>query len=164
MKFEWDEAKSESNHKKHQVRFEEAQTVFLDPHAVDFYDEDHSEDEDRFIRIGVSEKLNVPLVVFCERDESIFVSSRLERRRRRRESYMKKEYDLKSMKRRPGKTKVYPEAAKVAINIRLDAIVVNDLKDEAERMGIPYQTLINSILHRFATGQLVDRPSKKTGT
>lgn len=77
---------------------------------------------------------------------------------------MKKEYDLKSMKRRPGKAKVYPEASKVAINIRLDAIVVNDLKDEAERMGIPYQTLINSVLHRFATGQLVDKPSRKTGT
>ena len=77
---------------------------------------------------------------------------------------MKKKYDLKSMKRRPGKARIYPEAAKVAINIRLDAIVVNDLKDEAERMGIPYQTLINSVLHRFSTGQLVDRPSKKTGT
>ena len=77
---------------------------------------------------------------------------------------MKKEYDLKSMKRRPGKAKAYPEAAKVATNIRLDAVVVNDLKDEAERMGIPYQTLINSILHRFITGQLVDKPSKKTGS
>ena len=77
---------------------------------------------------------------------------------------MKKEYDLKSMKRRPGKTKTYPEASKIAINIRLDAIVVNDLKDEAERMGIPYQTLINSVLHRFTTGQLMDKPSKKTGT
>ena len=77
---------------------------------------------------------------------------------------MKKEYDLRKMKRRPGPVKVIPEAAKVAINIRLDAIVVCDIRDEAERMGIPYQTLINSILHRFATGQLVDKPSKKTGT
>ncbi|MGE0529438.1 MAG: BrnA antitoxin family protein [Bdellovibrionales bacterium] len=77
---------------------------------------------------------------------------------------MKKEYDLKNMKRKPGKAKVYPEAAKIAVNIRLDAMVVSDLKDEAERMGMPYQTLINSILHRFVTGQLVDKPSKKTGT
>lgn len=66
---------------------------------------------------------------------------------------MKKKVDLKSMKRKPGKTKVYPEAAKVAINIRLDAVVVNDLKDEAELLGMPYQTLINGILHRFTTGQ-----------
>ena len=77
---------------------------------------------------------------------------------------MKKEYDLKSMKRRPGKAKVYPEASKVALNIRLDAIVVADLRDEADRLGIPYQTLINSVLHRFVTGQLVDSPSKKTGS
>lgn len=77
---------------------------------------------------------------------------------------MKKEYDLKSLKRRPGKTKVYQEAAKVAINIRLDAVVVSDLKDESERMGIPYQTLINSVLHRFVTGQLIDKISKKTGS
>ena len=70
---------------------------------------------------------------------------------------MKKEYDLKSMKRRPGKTKVYAEASKVAINIRLNAILVNDLKNEAERMGLPYQTFINSVLHRFMTGQLVDK-------
>jgi hypothetical protein len=69
VKFEWDEDKSASNHKKHQIRFEEAQTVFLDPHAIDFYDEDHSEREDRFIRVGISEKLNVLLVVYCERDE-----------------------------------------------------------------------------------------------
>lgn len=69
MKFEWDETKSESNHKKHQVRFEEAQTVFLDPHAIDLYDDDHSEGEDRFIRIGLSGKLNVLLVVYCERDD-----------------------------------------------------------------------------------------------
>lgn len=66
MKFEWDENKSETNRKKHQVRFEEAQTVFLDPRAIEFYDQDHSEHEDRFIRLGLSGKLNVLLVVFCE--------------------------------------------------------------------------------------------------
>ena len=71
--------------------------------------------------------------------------------------FMKKEYDLKSMKRKQGKVKTYPEASKLAINIRLDAILVNDLKNEAERMGLPYQTLINSILHRFMTGQLIDK-------
>ena len=68
------------------------------------------------------------------------------------------------MKKRSGATKVYPEAAKIAINIRVDAIVVNDLKEEAERLGLPYQTLINSVLHGFVTGELVDKPSKKTGS
>ncbi|PWU21526.1 MAG: hypothetical protein C5B49_02530 [Bdellovibrio sp.] len=77
---------------------------------------------------------------------------------------MKKEYDLKKLKKRPGPIKVYPEAAKTAITIRLDAIVVSELKTEAHRMGLPYQTLINSVLHRFVTGELVDKQAKRTGT
>ncbi len=77
---------------------------------------------------------------------------------------MKKEYNLKKLKKRPGSVKVFPEAAKIAINIRLDAMVVSELRTESERMGIPYQTLINSVLHRFITGELVDKLSKKTGT
>lgn len=68
MGFEWDDEKAESNHRKDQVRFEEAQTVFLDRHAVDFFDAEHGEDEDRFIRIGLSGRLNVLLVVYCESD------------------------------------------------------------------------------------------------
>lgn len=68
MRFDWDDDKAESNHRKHQVRFEEAQTVFLDSHAVDFLDAENSEDEDRFIRIGLWRRLNVLLVVYCERD------------------------------------------------------------------------------------------------
>lgn len=73
---------------------------------------------------------------------------------------MKKEYDLKKLKKRPGRTKVYADAAKVAVHVRLDAHVVVGLKDEAERMGMPYQTLLNSVLHRFVTGELVDKESK----
>ena len=75
---------------------------------------------------------------------------------------MKKNYDLSKMRRVPGPVKVYPEAATSAISIRLDAIVFGDIKTEAHRMGLPYQTLINSILHRFVTGQLVDK-GKKSG-
>lgn len=77
---------------------------------------------------------------------------------------MKKEYDFKKMKKRPGPVKVYPEAASLPISIRIDTMTMARLKDEAERMGLPYQTLINSVLHRFVTGQLVDKGSKKTGS
>ena len=78
---------------------------------------------------------------------------------------MKKEYDLSKMKRRPMRKDLdFSEASKVTISIRLDAMVVNDIKNEADRLAIPYQTLINSILHRFVTGQLIDKPSKKTGS
>jgi predicted DNA binding CopG/RHH family protein len=69
---------------------------------------------------------------------------------------MKKEYDLSKMKRRPGKVKVYPEALKSAISLRIDSGDLGELKKEACRMGIPYQTLIGSILHRYVTGDLID--------
>ncbi len=75
---------------------------------------------------------------------------------------MKKEYDLKKMKKKKS-VKTFDEAQKVAINIRIDALTVADIKDEAERMGLPYQSLINSILHRFVRGELVDRQAVKVG-
>jgi uncharacterized protein len=46
MKFEWDKQKAKSNLSKHGISFEEAQTIFDDPLYVDFYDPDHSKDED----------------------------------------------------------------------------------------------------------------------
>jgi predicted DNA binding CopG/RHH family protein len=69
---------------------------------------------------------------------------------------MKKEYELSKLKKRPGKVKIDPDAAKTPISIRLDSEVLADLRSEAERLGIPYQTFIGSVLHRFATGDLVD--------
>jgi len=70
---------------------------------------------------------------------------------------MKKEYDLKKLKRRSGTPKSDPEAARIPISIRLDGSVLAALKTEAERLGIPYQTYIGSVLHRFAQGELIDR-------
>lgn len=70
---------------------------------------------------------------------------------------MKKEYDLNKLKKRPGKVKSDPEAAKIPISIRLDGSVLADLRTEAERLGIPYQTFIGSILHRYTQQELVDR-------
>jgi predicted DNA binding CopG/RHH family protein len=70
---------------------------------------------------------------------------------------MKKEYDLNKLKKRPGKVKTDPEASKIAISIRLDGSVLSDLRSEAERLGIPYQTFIGSILHRYVCGELLDR-------
>lgn len=72
---------------------------------------------------------------------------------------MKKEYDLGKLKKRPGKVKVDPESTKTPISLRIDASDLANLKTEAERMGVPYQTLIGSILHRFVLGDLVDSKS-----
>lgn len=69
LKFEWDQKKNKSNIKKHGVSFEEAQTVFFDEHAIQFYDPDHSESEDRFILLGTSFKSNTLVVCRCFREE-----------------------------------------------------------------------------------------------
>lgn len=68
--FEWDSKKAGSNLKKHGVSFEEAQTVFDDDCARLIPDPDHSENEDRFVLLGMSCKLNVLVVVHCERSDS----------------------------------------------------------------------------------------------
>jgi predicted DNA binding CopG/RHH family protein len=71
---------------------------------------------------------------------------------------MKAEYDLKNMKRRPDKVRVLSEEeVKIPVSLRLSPGDVSLLKDEADRLGIPYQTLISSILHRFVTGELIDK-------
>lgn len=68
MKFEWDEDKNLANHSKHNIWFEEAQTVWADDLSLEFFDDDHSDKEDRFIRVGHSTRSKLLLVVFCERD------------------------------------------------------------------------------------------------
>lgn len=70
---------------------------------------------------------------------------------------MKDEYDFSKMKKRSGKVKVIPDANKIPISIRLDAHDVSLLRDEADRLGIPYQTLIGSIIHRYIKGELLDK-------
>ena len=65
--FEWNEAKSRENKRKHAVSFQEAQTVFLDENAVRFSDPDHSNDEDRFLMLGISFQLRVLVVCRCFR-------------------------------------------------------------------------------------------------
>ncbi len=75
---------------------------------------------------------------------------------------------MKKLKKRPGKVKVDPEASKIPISIRLDGYILANLRTEADRLGIPYQTFIGSILHRFVQGDLVDKTlnesRKKTGS
>ncbi len=66
--FEWDRAKSESNVKKHGVSFSEAATVFYDENALVIADDDHSDNEDRFVILGLSTKLRILVVVHCYKD------------------------------------------------------------------------------------------------
>ena len=67
IKFEWDSSKAATNLKKHGVSFEEAQSVFYDEFAVQFFDNDHSSDEERFLLLGMSTGARLLLVCHCER-------------------------------------------------------------------------------------------------
>lgn len=69
INFEWDTAKATSNKKKHGVSFEEAQSVFYDEFAVQFFDEDESVSEDRFLILGFSDEARLLIVCHCERDQ-----------------------------------------------------------------------------------------------
>ena len=63
--FEWNEAKSKANIRKHGISFEEAKSVFFDEYALLIADPDHSETEDRFVLLGLSAKLRLLLVCHC---------------------------------------------------------------------------------------------------
>ena len=65
LQFEWDDRKEKSNIKKYGISFDEARMVFYDENAIQFFDPDHSEDEDRFILLGISFKLRVLIVCHC---------------------------------------------------------------------------------------------------
>jgi len=68
IKFDWNPAKADINIKKHGVSFEESRSVFYDEFAVQFFDQDNSDVEDRFLILGMSNETNILIVCHCERD------------------------------------------------------------------------------------------------
>lgn len=70
LHFEWDDEKAIANAKKHGIGFEEAKSVFRDERAKLINDPDHSEGEDRFVLLGLSETLRLLVVCHCYRDEN----------------------------------------------------------------------------------------------
>jgi uncharacterized protein len=70
--FEWDEGKSRANRKKHGISFEEARSAFLDENARVIPDPEHSDEENRFVLLGLSAAVRVLVVCHCYReDESV---------------------------------------------------------------------------------------------
>jgi uncharacterized DUF497 family protein len=88
LRFEWDELKNRENQRKHGVSFEEARSVFFDQQAVEFYDDEHGDTEDRFLLLGVSAKLRILMVCHCLRqagDVIRIISARKATRNEQRE-------------------------------------------------------------------------------
>ena len=83
--FTWDETKNRANQRKHRVSFGEAQTAFYDENAMVYFDPDHSQDEDRFILLGMSLKLRVLVVCHCYRESETVVRIVSARKADRRE-------------------------------------------------------------------------------
>ncbi len=87
LRFEWDPKKAETNQTKHDVSFEEALTVFADPLARIFPDEEHSVDELREIIIGYSARHQLILVNFTGIDNHVRIFSARKATRRERKDY-----------------------------------------------------------------------------
>jgi len=86
LSFEWDPDKSKSNERKHRVSFEEASTAFADPLALTIYDPDHSDEEDRYLSLGFSDRNRLLVVSFTDRDQRIrIISARVASRRERKQ-------------------------------------------------------------------------------
>jgi uncharacterized DUF497 family protein len=65
--FEWDERKNRANRSKHGISFEEARSAFLDEAARMIADPEHSDDEARFVLLGLSAALRILVVCHCYR-------------------------------------------------------------------------------------------------
>jgi len=89
MKIIWDEEKNRINIQKHKISFEEAKTVFYDPNGKIIGDPDHSDEEDRFIILGLSKLLNLLVVCHCyrENDETIRIFSARKATKNEEKSY-----------------------------------------------------------------------------
>lgn len=68
LSFTWDARKASENLKKHGVSFEEARSVFFDEDAIEFFDEEHSIGEDRFLLLGLSAQARLLLICHCYRE------------------------------------------------------------------------------------------------
>ena len=87
MDFEWDDAKAESNEEKHGVSFSEAMTVFADTLSVTGYDPRHSDEEDRFLTMGMSVDGRLLLVSHTDRGDAVRIISAREASRREQKDY-----------------------------------------------------------------------------
>jgi len=84
MRFTWDQNKAARNVAKHRVSFEEAASAFDDPLYLDFFDPEHSEDECRYLRVGLSQLGRLLVIAYTERSESVrLISARKATRQER---------------------------------------------------------------------------------
>ena len=148
--FSWDNRKNSTNQKKHGVTFEEAQSVFFDENAIEYFDPDHSESEDRFLMLGHSYRLRVLVVSYTLRNDGTEIriisarkATKKEQKNISRRKIMRKEYNFSKMK---GRKNPYAKRLKKQVTIRMGVDIIEYFKRMSEDTGIPYQNLINLYL------------------
>ena len=154
--FVWDPKKNRSNQKAHGVSFEEAETVFYDENARLIADPEHSQEEDRFILLGLSSRLRMLLVVHCYRrdDEVVRIisarkASRGEQKITHGANNMRQEYDFSKSIKNP-----YAKKLKRQITIRIENATIEYFQQLAVETDIPYQKLINLFLKDCAQNRM----------
>lgn len=86
IEFEWDSSKAAANLRKHHVSFEDAKSVFYDEFAIQFFDEEHSEEEERFLMLGMSSGARLLIVCHCECEQGEVIRIISARKATKRES------------------------------------------------------------------------------
>ena len=87
MQFEWDKEKAKTNLQKHDVSFEEAETVWDDYFYIDLFDNEHSIEENRFLIIGESVGKRLLIVSYTERENRVRIISARELTPKERKDY-----------------------------------------------------------------------------
>ena len=92
IRFEWDPAKNATNIRQHKVSFDEASTVFLDENALLIDDPEHSDEEDRFVLLGLASSLRLLLVCHCYKAKGglIRIISARKADRQERQDYLRR--------------------------------------------------------------------------
>ena len=75
LTFEWDEVKAKANLKKHKVSFEEGKSIFNDAFLFTFPDDEHSENEERYVNVGLSANGRILVLTHTERQGKIRIVS-----------------------------------------------------------------------------------------
>lgn len=92
MKFEWDHSKEKANREKHKVAFTDAAYIFADKYILNYFDEEHSEDEDRWVSIGQTQNGEMLTVVHTYRkidgEERIRIISARKATKKERQQYL----------------------------------------------------------------------------
>jgi uncharacterized DUF497 family protein len=86
IKFDWDPSKAAENLRKHQISFDEAKSVFYDEFAIQFFDQEHSDEEDRFLMLGMSSGVRLLIVCHFEHEHGGLIRIISARKATRRES------------------------------------------------------------------------------